>query len=147
MAKSPENEEKRGTGTPPNEPQAQPAEGAQAQQRAQAQRRQIKLDDSKIVTAYANFCRVTGTAEELVLDFGLNTSSPFGPPPESIPVTQRIIINYYTAKRMLQVLHQTIQQHENTFGVLEVDIQKRLTPGMREQLARAQQQRQQQSGG
>ena len=33
---------------------------------------QIKVDDSKAYACYTNFCRVTGTPEELIIDFGLN---------------------------------------------------------------------------
>ena len=88
---------------------------------------QVQIDDSKCVALYANFCRVTGTPEELILDFGLNPQ-PFGVPTEPIPVTQRIITNFYTAKRMLAALQMTIQRHEATFGVLETDVQKRVMP-------------------
>ncbi len=77
---------------------------------------------------YANFCRVTGTPEELIIDFGLNPQ-PFGMPTHPIPVTQRIITNFYTAKRMLHALGLTIQRHEATFGVLETDVQKRVRAG------------------
>jgi hypothetical protein len=63
--------------------------------------------------------------EELIIDFGLNPQ-PFGVPTEPIPVAQRIVTNFYTAKRMLQALHLTIQRHEATFGVLETDVQKRM---------------------
>jgi hypothetical protein len=87
---------------------------------------QIQIDDSKAIANYSNFCRVTGTPEELIIDFGLNPQ-PFGVPTEPIPVTQRIVTNFYTAKRMLQALHMTIQRHEATFGVLETDVQKRVT--------------------
>ena len=76
---------------------------------------------------YVNFCRVTGTPEELIIDFGLNPQ-PFGVPTEPIVITQRIVTNYYTAKRMLQALHMTIQRHEAAFGVLETDVQKRAHP-------------------
>ena len=99
----------------------QPAVTPEAQQRPQ-----IQIDDSKITASYSNFCRVTGTPEELIIDFGLNPQ-PFGVPTEPIPVTQRIVTNFYTAKRMLQALHLTIQRHEATFGVLETDVQKRVT--------------------
>ena len=44
-------------------------------------------------------------------------------------MTQRIITNFYTAKRMLAALQMTIQRHEATFGVLETDVQKRVTRG------------------
>ncbi len=85
----------------------------------------MEIDDSKALALYANFCRVTGTPEELIIDFGLNPQ-PFGLPTHPIPVTQRIITNFFTAKRMLHALQLTIQRHEATFGVLETDVQKRV---------------------
>jgi len=109
--------------TPPQgAPQSQPGGPAPMQ------RPQIQIDDSKVLALYANFCRVTGTPEELIIDFGLNPQ-PFGIPTEPIAVTQRIITNFFTAKRMLAALQMTIQRHEATFGVLETDVQKRVTRG------------------
>ena len=99
------------------------------------QRVQVEIDDSKVMALYANFCRVTGTPEELIIDFGLNPQ-PFGMPTHPIPVTQRIITNFYTAKRMLHALNLTIQRHEATFGVLETDVQKRVRAGAPGQQAR-----------
>ena len=32
----------------------------------------VPVDESHIAGTYANFCRVTGTPEELIVDFGLN---------------------------------------------------------------------------
>ena len=90
-----------------------------------AEKTRIEIDDSKAVCTYANFCRVTGTPEELIVDFGLN-SQPFGVPTEPVEVKQRLVINYYTAKRMLQALSLSVQRHENAFGVLETDVQKRV---------------------
>lgn len=95
---------------------------------AQSPRPQIQIDDSKVVASYSNFCRVTGTPEELIIDFGLNPQ-PFGVPAEPIPVSQRIVTNFYTAKRMLHALQMTVQRHEATFGVLETDVQRRVQPG------------------
>jgi hypothetical protein len=71
---------------------------------------------------------VTGTPEELIIDFGLNTQ-PFGVPTQPIAVTQRIVTNFYTAKRMAHALQLTLQRHEATFGVLETDVQRRVRPG------------------
>jgi Protein of unknown function (DUF3467) len=99
---------------------------------AAQQRQQVKVDDSHINASYANFCRVTGTPEELIIDFGLNPQ-PFGIPPDPVIVTQRIVTNYYTAKRMLHALQLTVQRHEATFGVLETDVQKRVTASARVQ--------------
>jgi hypothetical protein len=86
---------------------------------------QIKFDDSKVNATYANFCRVTGTPEELIIDFGLNPQ-PIGVPTVPITVTNRIVTNFYTAKRMLLALQTTILRHEQTFGTLEIDVQKRV---------------------
>lgn len=110
------------------------AESAPAPQ--QQQRQQVHVDDSKANAAYANFCRVTGTPEELIIDFGLNPQ-PFGVPQEAVVVTQRIVTNYYTAKRMLHALTLTVQRHEQAFGVLETDVQKRVVPSVRAQMAAA----------
>ena len=85
----------------------------------------IKFDDSNVNATYANFCRVTGTPEELIIDFGLNPQ-PIGIPTAPIVVTNRIVTNFYTAKRMLIALQTTIQRHEQTFGTLEIDVQKRI---------------------
>ena len=121
-SEKPENE----TNPAPEAAQPQPPQLPQQQQQ---QRMQLEIDDSKVLALYANFCRVTGTPEELIIDFGLNPQ-PVGVPTHPIPVTQRIITNFYTAKRMLRALELTIQRHEATFGVLETDVQKRVRPGM-----------------
>jgi hypothetical protein len=129
VAKSPEK--------PENEMESQaPAQSAPGEtpapasepQAPQPQRVQVQIDDSKALASYANFCRVTGTPEELIVDFGLNPQ-PVGLPTQPIVITQRIITNFYTAKRMLHALQLTVQRHEATFGVLETDIQKRVRPG------------------
>jgi hypothetical protein len=88
---------------------------------------QVQVDDSEAIASYVNFCRVTGTPEELIIDFGLNPQ-PVGVPTEPVSISQRIITNFYTAKRMLQVLQMTIERHEATFGALEIDVQRRVKP-------------------
>lgn len=102
-------------------------EGAPAAAAPQPQQTQVKVDDSNAVCSYANFCRVTGSPEELIIDFGLN-SQPMGVPTDPIGIKQRIIVNFFTAKRLLAALHMSVQRHEQAFGVLETDVQKRLQP-------------------
>jgi hypothetical protein len=102
-----------------------PTEAAGTAPQQQPQQAQFQLDETGAQAVYANFCRVTGTPEELIIDFGLN-SQPFGVPTEPIKVTQRVITNFFTAKRLLHVLQMTIQRHEATFGVLEIDVQRRV---------------------
>ena len=91
---------------------------------------QVDVDDSHVTASYANFCRVTGSPEELIIDFGLNPQ-PVGVPKNPIGVSQRVIVNYYTAKRLLHALSLSVQRHEAVFGVLETDIQKRVKPMQR----------------
>jgi hypothetical protein len=84
----------------------------------------LKVDDSKIVCGYANFIRVTGTPEEMVVDFGLHAQVSGGPA-QPVLLGQRTVMNFFTAKRLLAALHMTIERHEAAFGVLETDVQKR----------------------
>lgn len=99
-----------------------PADPAAAKQQEQ---QRVQVDDTHASCSYANFCRVTGTPEELIIDFGLN-SQPFGVPSEPVIITQRLVTNYFTAKRLLHALHLSVQRHEQAFGVLETDVQKRV---------------------
>ncbi len=86
---------------------------------------QFEVDDSKVTSNYANFCRLSGTSEELLIDFGLN-SQPTSPTTQSVAVSQRIVTGWHTAKRLLQVLQLTVDRHEAEFGVLETDVRKRV---------------------
>ena len=100
---------------------------APAQPQQPQQMMQVEVDDAHVTASYANFCRVTGSPEELIIDFGLNPQ-PVGMPKNPISVTQRVIVNYFTAKRLLHALSLSVQRHEAVFGVLETDIQKRVKP-------------------
>lgn len=95
--------------------------GAPAAQQSQT----VRLDDSKVEACYANFCRVSSTPEEMILDLGLNPH-PFGTGEITVPVNQRIILNHYTAKRLLAALSMAVQRHEQAFGTLETDVRKRV---------------------
>src|SRR5262245_40721258 len=104
----------------PETPQGQPAQAPQPE---------IVLDDRNAHVAYANFARVTATPEELIMDLALNPN-PFNQGKQDIQVTQRLIMNFYTAKRLLIALHQTIQRHEQTYGSIELDLRRRVNPAV-----------------
>lgn len=108
-----------------HQPDANPSGGA-AQQGAAPQ---VSLDTDQVAALYSNFARVTGSPEELIIDFGLNPQ-PFGAQAEAVPISQRIVMNYYTAKRFLGALNMAVQRHEQAFGVLETDVNKRVLPSM-----------------
>ncbi|MCC9642385.1 DUF3467 domain-containing protein [Rhodopirellula sp. JC740] len=117
------------TAEAPAAEKAAPAEKAQSQAQAPVQ---VQVNDDNAVATYANFCRVTGSPEELIIDFGLNPQ-PIGVPKEPIQVKQRIIVNFFTAKRLLAALQMSVARHESVFGVLETDINKRVRPGLQQQ--------------
>ncbi|MDA0588146.1 MAG: DUF3467 domain-containing protein [Planctomycetota bacterium] len=83
------------------------------------------VDDSNVSAGYANFCRVSSTPEELILDLGLNPN-PYAQGEVTVPVGQRIIMNHFTAKRLLSALSMALQRHEQAFGVLETDVRRRV---------------------
>jgi hypothetical protein len=86
---------------------------------------QFATDASHISTVYTNFCRVSVTPEELILDFGLNTQLTPSPMSESIQLTHRVVMNFFTAKRVMNALLGVVSQHENAYGVLELDFNRR----------------------
>ena len=99
----------------PNVPEAPPQGMTQPE---------IVLLEKDANTAYSNFARVTATHEEVIIDFCLNPN-PFHTGKQEITVSQRLIMNFYTAKRLLTALAMTLQRHEATFGAIELDIRRR----------------------
>jgi len=99
----------------------------QPQSAPQMPQAQPVIEGPNLEPIYANFARVTGSPEELVLDFGLNPT-PFGSPSNPVKVSERLVLNYYTAKRLWAALGMALQRHEQAFGVLETDVNKRVIP-------------------
>jgi len=101
------------------------------QAREQTGQRQVRLgiDERELRTTYANMVRTNGTPEEVMLDFGLNVVNPArggeNQPDAIFHVNDRIIMNYYSAKRLAITLSQLITRHEQQFGELELDVAKR----------------------
>ena len=100
-------------------PQLAPQQPTQQQQTSE-----VVVDDSSTLPSYSNFCRVTATPEEVILDFGLNPQ-PFATGRQDVKANQRLVMNFYTAKRLLTALGMTIQRHEQTFGAIELDVRRR----------------------
>ncbi len=82
------------------------------------------MNDKGAYAAYSNFARVTATPEEVIVDFALN-ANPFQQGKQEVRVTQRLIMNLYTAKRLASALLMTLQRHEATFGAIELDVRRR----------------------
>lgn len=94
----------------------------------------IAFDDREANTRYANYCRLTSTPEELILDLGLDQNGPATADlsGQQILVTQRIVLGWHAAKRLLELLQLTVERHEATFGVLETNVHNRVLYDMQE---------------
>lgn len=90
----------------------------------------LNVNADKMNTVYANAFQTHSTPEELLLSFGINQTLPSqeeGVAADMIlQFTDRIIMNHYTAKRLTLSLLQSVREHEERFGVIELDVSKRL---------------------
>jgi len=86
---------------------------------------EFPIDKSPIPVTYANFCRVNVTPEELILDLGLNPQTE-PDPNDPVRLSSRVVMSFYNAKRLSAALQQVVQQHEATYGPIEVDVKKRV---------------------
>jgi hypothetical protein len=93
----------------------------------------LRIDESKIQKAYANAFRTQATAEELSIDFGVNSLRPVPDQPDTIEVAfeadHRLIVNFYMAKRLALALGRIVRAYEERFGELEIDPRKRTRGG------------------
>jgi len=101
---------------------------------AEDQSRQValRLDERDLHSAYANAFRTNATPEELVLDFGFNSVGPGVPgqdgqtqPQIVFKLNNRVVLNYYTAKRLAINLSQVIRQYEEGYGELKLNAEER----------------------
>jgi hypothetical protein len=85
----------------------------------------VVLDEKHAHVTYANYFRVSGTPDEFILDFALD-SSLFLAGKRELDVTERLIMSPYTVKRLLNVLVVALQRHEARFGPIEADPRRRM---------------------
>ncbi len=105
---------------------------AQQQTDGQSRTLLVKVDERNMDTSYANAFRTHTTAEEVMIDFGVNLLTPA---PEGgqnadgqilFSVKDRLVLNYWTVKRLALTLSQIVRQHEEQFGTLELDAAERM---------------------
>jgi len=60
---------------------------------------------------YSNYFRVSGSSEELILDFGVDGHFRTDHQPEAIHLTKRLILTWNNAERLLIALQQMLPQH------------------------------------
>lgn len=82
----------------------------------------VKWDDSGMATSYANVCNASSTREEVTLLFGTNQTLYTGQNEFMVKLSNRIIISPFSAKRLLQLLGNVVNQYEKRFGQLDIDV-------------------------
>ncbi|MBX3322017.1 MAG: DUF3467 domain-containing protein [Phycisphaeraceae bacterium] len=94
----------------------------------QGQQIQLRIDESKMHSTYANTIRTSTTMDEVIMDFGLNIpmQMPNQPPTVVFTVGSRIVMNWAGAKRLAMSLGQLIRQYEEQNG--EIQIQRPAAP-------------------
>ena len=80
----------------------------------------VVWDDSKMLTTYANVCNVLGTREEIMLLFGANQAWHGGQKEVTVLLSNRVVLNPYAAKRLLQLLEQGMKEYEARYGELKL---------------------------
>jgi hypothetical protein len=108
-----------------------PEKTFEEQGRDQTGQKQIRVtvDERSLQTNYVSSFRPTMTAEEVMLDFGLNLIRPTGNKEHPVELVfqanNRLILSYYSAKRLAIALGQIVRQFEQQFGEIELNAGKR----------------------
>ncbi len=116
-----------------------PSVETQAQEQTGQQQVRLRIDQRNMTTHYANAFRTGTTAEEIMLDFGLNQVTQVTQARDAeqqgqadkpageilFDVTNRIVLNYFTAKRLAISLGQLIRRYEDQFGELQLNVAER----------------------
>lgn len=111
---------------------------AGAGNQGQQQQIQLRIDESKMTTAYANTIRTSTTQDEVIMDFGLNMPVP-GPdnqPMLLFTVGSRVVMNWQGAKRLAISLGQIIRQFEEQNGEIQLQAPPRRQAGQGSQTPR-----------
>jgi hypothetical protein len=100
----------RAAGAPPQSPQ-----------QAQPQTPRVKFDTTALKSSYCNVCNGSSTREEVVLNFGINTTwdRATGEDRLDVALHHRIIMSPHAALRVRDMLVRLIVEHEARYGKLD----------------------------
>lgn len=84
----------------------------------------VRWDTINMRNTYANVCNVSSTREEVMILFGTNQTWFTGQEELSVKLSDRVILNPYTAKRLSLLLNNVLKAYESRFGKLQVELEK-----------------------
>ncbi len=100
----------------------EPAGGAaDAAPRANGRDAQVRWDDSRMATAFANVVNVQSTREQVDLFFGTNqTWNIQNERAVTVELSNRVILSPFAAKRLWIVLGGVLREYEQRYGTLDI---------------------------
>ena len=91
----------------------------------------LRIDETDVPTRYANSFRTNVTPEDVIIDFGMNTVTKANRTDKGVEAeilfknSEKMIINYYTAKRLAITLSRLVRVYEDRFGELKLNVTER----------------------
>jgi len=79
----------------------------------------VKWNVEHLKSSYVNFANANSTREEVVLNFGLNTSWDRSQPEVEIELAHRIVMSPFAAKRLADLLAKLMTEYETRHGELK----------------------------
>lgn len=109
-----------------------PPEGSITEDAGQGKTMLVRVDERNMNTDYANAFRTNTTPEEVIMDFGLNLVTPAPEAAQAqakgkvdgqilFQINNRVIVNYFTAKRLAISLGQVVRMREEQSGEIQVN--------------------------
>lgn len=80
---------------------------------------QVKFDTSSLKSTYCNVCNGSSTREEVVLNFGTNSTWDLGRDQLEVTLHHRIVMSPHAAKRVRDMMIRLIEAHEARYGKLD----------------------------
>jgi len=83
---------------------------------------QLRIDESKMQTTYANTIRTSTTQDEVIMDYGVNVpvQGQDNQPAMHFGINSRVIMNWAGAKRLAINLGQVIKAYEERNGEIQL---------------------------
>jgi hypothetical protein len=89
---------------------------------ARARDTQLRWDDAKMATSFANVVNIQSTREQVDLFFGTNqTWNASNEAGLSIELSNRIILSPFAAKRLSTALAGVLREYEARYGALDIE--------------------------
>ncbi len=89
----------------------------------------VVWDTDEVRNVYANVFNVAGSPEEFVISLGISHTWREGQRELKVPMTDRILMSPYAAKRLARLLNNVMREFESRFGTLEIGRAPQGAPG------------------